>query len=662
MKKEEKLLRQGYTTCAGCPIPLVMRPVFAAAGRNIIISNATSCSEIVSSKYPTTSWAVPYIHAAFECAAAVASGIEAANKRLGKDANVIAFAGDGGTLDIGLQALSGMVDRGHNVLYICYDNECYANCLSLSTLILTENGLKKITEIKKGDKIYAFDQKMHGLVLKKCTGVFDNGKKDVYELVTLHHSIRATSNHPFLVLRRNGRGQQNTLVWKTLSEIRTGDEIIVLKKLDMGESYKFKNIKLSKKGDYKVNKINYIYLPKKSSPALMEYLGLYVGDGWCRIKRAETGFAIPEKSEERKRLLWLHSKIFKSKVSRTEKNYVYINSINLAKFINSLEFGYASKNKTIPDWIFTIPEKEKEAFVRGLILSDGYKVDKSFRFVSSSYELLKRLRLLLQTMDYRVGKIHWRKTKKGTKVVYRKLLKDTESGYICFSKRRAWNIKKYPSQYKYQNFLIRNKHFEMEKVKNKKLVGTEPTLDLRVENEHNFIADGIVVHNTGIQRSSATPYAAWTTTSPSGKKSIGNTTFKKPIAEMMAVQGAKYVATSSIGYPKDIEKKVKKALSIKGPKFMHIHAPCPLAWRFDASKTVELAKLAVETGLWVLYEIENGKLTITYEPAEQKPVENYIKSQARFRHVTDKEIKEIQKRVDDDWKKYKELDKTKVRI
>jgi len=290
----DKLFFRGHTACAGCPIPIAIRPILNAAGKNTIISNATSCSEIVSSQYPHTAWGVPYIHVAFECAAAVASGIEAACKRLGREANVIAIAGDGGTADIGLQALSGMVDRGDNVLYICYDNECY--------------------------------------------------------------------------------------------------------------------------------------------------------------------------------------------------------------------------------------------------------------------------------------------------------------------------------------------------------------------------------DNTGIQRSSETPYGAWTTTTPAGKKSSGNKTFKKPIAEMMAVQGAVYVATASIGYPRDIEAKVKKALNIKGPKFIHIHAPCPLAWRFESARTPELAKLAVETGMWVLYEIENGKLTITNRPEKFRPVKDYIKAQGRFKHVTEKEIAKMQKRVDDDWNKYKELDRTRVRI
>jgi pyruvate ferredoxin oxidoreductase beta subunit len=289
----KELFYQGATNCSGCPETIAIRNILKAAGKNTIIVNATSCSEIISSQYPTTSWGVNYIHCAFENAAAVASGVEAALKKLNKSGNVIALAGDGGTYDIGFQALSGMVDRGHNVLFVCIDNECYAN--------------------------------------------------------------------------------------------------------------------------------------------------------------------------------------------------------------------------------------------------------------------------------------------------------------------------------------------------------------------------------TGIQRSSATPYAAWTTTSPSGKKSVGNQTFKKPICEMLAAQGAVYVATSSVAYPKDIQKKVEKALSIKGPKFILIHSPCPIAWKFDSSKTIDVAKLAVETGMWVIYEIENGKLSINMKPTGKK-AEEYLKAQGRFKHITAKEIEKIQKKVDDDWKKYDDIQKADIRI
>ncbi len=290
-----KLLYQGHSSCAGCPEAIAIRNILDVAGPNTIISNATGCTEIVSSPYPTTSWAIPYIHVAFETAASVASGIEAALKKLGKkEINVIALAGDGGTFDIGFQALSGMLERGHKVCYICLDNGAYAN--------------------------------------------------------------------------------------------------------------------------------------------------------------------------------------------------------------------------------------------------------------------------------------------------------------------------------------------------------------------------------TGVQRSSATPYGASTTTSPAGKVSIGNTTWKKPIVEIAAAHGIPYAANASIGLLPDLREKVKKALMKENqPSFLNIDCPCPLGWRFPSDKTINIAKLGLETGIIVLYEIEKGRLKITKEPGT-KPVSEYLKPQGRFKHLTEKDIAIIQNRVNDDIKRYKELEKCGVRI
>ena len=290
-----KLLYQGHSSCAGCPEAIAIRNILDVAGPNTIISNATGCTEIVSSPYPTTSWAIPYIHVAFETAASVASGIEAALKKLGKkEINVIALAGDGGTFDIGFQALSGMLERGHKVCYICLDNGAYAN--------------------------------------------------------------------------------------------------------------------------------------------------------------------------------------------------------------------------------------------------------------------------------------------------------------------------------------------------------------------------------TGVQRSSATPYGASTTTSPAGKVSIGNTTWKKPIVEIAAAHGIPYAANASIGLLPDLREKVKKALMKENqPSFLNIDCPCPLGWRFPSDKTINIAKLGLETGIIVLYEIEKGRLKITKEPGT-KPVSEYLKPQGRFKHLTEKDIAIIQNRVNEEIKRYKELQDSGVRI
>jgi len=142
--------------------------------------------------------------------------------------------------------------------------------------------------------------------------------------------------------------------------------------------------------------------------------------------------------------------------------------------------------------------------------------------------------------------------------------------------------------------------------------------------------------NTGIQRSSATPFGAATTTSPAGKIIPGKMTRKKPIAMIAAAHDIPYVATASIAYPIDFKNKVKKALSVDGPSFIHVFAPCPTGWRFGTEQTVELARLAVETGVFVLYEITQEsplKPIITKKLKDRKPVEEYLKMQGRFRHL-----------------------------
>jgi len=139
--------------------------------------------------------------------------------------------------------------------------------------------------------------------------------------------------------------------------------------------------------------------------------------------------------------------------------------------------------------------------------------------------------------------------------------------------------------------------------------------------------------NTGIQRSGSTPFYANTTTSPVGKKSLGNPRPKKPMVEICAAHHIPYSATASVGNPKDVERKVKKALSIRGPKYLQIHVPCPLGWKSEPAKTLEIAKLAISTGLYPLVEYEFGRLAKAMKITSPKPVEEYLKTQGRFKHL-----------------------------
>ncbi|MFH0827669.1 MAG: thiamine pyrophosphate-dependent enzyme [Candidatus Omnitrophota bacterium] len=158
--------------------------------------------------------------------------------------------------------------------------------------------------------------------------------------------------------------------------------------------------------------------------------------------------------------------------------------------------------------------------------------------------------------------------------------------------------------------------------------------------------------NTGIQRSGLTPFFANTTTTPKGEKSFGNLKKKKPMPEIALAHGIPYVATSSVAFPQDVQRKVKKALAIKGPKYIQIHVPCPLGWQYPSNLSIEVGKLAVETGLYPLIEYENGKLSV--RKISPKPVEEYLKAQGRFKHLLNRpeEIKGIQEVADNNIAKY----------
>jgi pyruvate ferredoxin oxidoreductase beta subunit len=158
--------------------------------------------------------------------------------------------------------------------------------------------------------------------------------------------------------------------------------------------------------------------------------------------------------------------------------------------------------------------------------------------------------------------------------------------------------------------------------------------------------------NTGIQRSSGTPMGASTTTSPSGDESLGNDTHKKDMPAIAAAHGCNYVATASIGEPHDFRKKVEKALEHDGPKYIQIQAPCMLGWEFDSSQTIEVARKAVETGMYPLFEMEYGEITDVKKIRDREPVEDYLEMQGRFKHLFENEegeelIEEMQAYIDE---------------
>lgn len=180
----------------------------------------------------------------------------------------------------------------------------------------------------------------------------------------------------------------------------------------------------------------------------------------------------------------------------------------------------------------------------------------------------------------------------------------------------------------------------------------------RQENMLYICYDNEGYMNTGIQESGATPFGAWTSNSPSGKR-----LFKKDMPFIMKEHKIPYIATANISYPQDFIQKLRKALTHVGFKYIHLYSPCPPGWRISSNETINIGRLAVETGAWALFEIENGRFRLTgpsiniLNQERRKPINEYLKIQERYRQMTDEDIKILKKWIDESWKKYSELQK-----
>lgn len=157
--------------------------------------------------------------------------------------------------------------------------------------------------------------------------------------------------------------------------------------------------------------------------------------------------------------------------------------------------------------------------------------------------------------------------------------------------------------------------------------------------------------NTGVQKSSLTPYGMKTTNTPAGKNIHGAQSSKKRMFEIVAAHGIPYAATASLGYPEDFLKKVDKAKHTDGPSYIHVMSPCPTGWGTKTENTISVAKEAVDCGLWYLAEYENGEFTLNRNPKKFGDVEHYLKTQSRFSHLDENDIAHVVAERDAFWER-----------
>ncbi len=178
-----------------------------------------------------------------------------------------------------------------------------------------------------------------------------------------------------------------------------------------------------------------------------------------------------------------------------------------------------------------------------------------------------------------------------------------------------------------------------------------------LERGHDFVyicTDNEAYMNTGIQRSSATPFGAATTTSPAGRVIPGQVTWKKNMPAIAVAHDIPYVATACPSYPIDLVNKVKRAAKTKGPAYIHILSVCPTGWRSPIDMSIRLGRLAAETGVFPLYEVVNGRYRLTIDFPQLRPIKDYFKYQGRFRHLTDEMVSQIEERVHREYQNLKE--------
>ncbi|TAL33139.1 MAG: pyruvate synthase subunit beta [Spirochaetes bacterium] len=215
--------------------------------------------------------------------------------------------------------------------------------------------------------------------------------------------------------------------------------------------------------------------------------------------------------------------------------------------------------------------------------------------------------------------------------------------------------------------MMRKKKIREKKINFVSMGGDGATADIgmgqlsgAMERGHNCIYicyDNEAYMNTGIQRSSSTPYGATTTTTPAGHDTIGQMTNKKNMPKIAVAHEIPYVATACPSYPFDLIRKLKKASEINGPAYIHIMSVCPTGWRIDPDEAIKYGRLIVESCVFPLYEVENGEYYINYIP-EKIPVKEYLKGQGRFRHLKESDIGRIQERVDKEYSSLLKIAKT----
>ncbi len=406
-------------------------------------------------------------------------------------------------------------------------------CLAEDSKIITKSkGPVEIKNLKKGDEVFVWDEKTNRIITSPIKAKIFSGKKKVYKLKAGGREIEASSNHPFLKLNREKNNSSHKKgffhrKWELLENLKKGDLIAIAKKLPLeGKPYQLPKIKIKEivdsKNQYSTFKINISHLynknlriPIKTNEEFMWLMGILLGDGFIDNKYNKINIATHHTEDYRDYLCKILEKLFNYKVTEKKERYITINSKVLCKLFTKIGFSGKANTKKIPLWVFSLPENQIMAFLAGYFDADGHPNNhSSLAFTSINKPLLENIKILGMNSGFGVSQIFKHGDEReveilGTKCYAKESWRILFNGHKikefpmkCKSKREKIDFNKIRRDYvsaKGWNFGSKvNNEVGFVKIDEIRKIGVKPTYDIEIESHHNFISNGLIVHNSKI--------------------------------------------------------------------------------------------------------------------------------------------------------------------
>ena len=393
------------------------------------------------------------------------------------------------------------------------------------------NGPVEIQSLKVGDKAFVWDEKTNKINESIIKAKVFSGNKKVFKLEAGGREIEASANHPFLTLvrKKNKENRKKGFFyheWKSLEQLKLGDIIGIAKKIPIeGKSFILPKINVNDEIESKNQyskfkmKISHLYnkditYPKETNDNFMWLMGLIIGDGHIDIKSNKINIATHEKEDYREELIKILENLFNYKVTEKKERYIIINSKVLCQLFSQIGFGGTAETKKVPEWVFTLPENQILSFLAGYFDSDGHASGNGVYFTSISKELLEGVKMLGIQTGFGISRIFVHGKAKEVEILGVKS-NAKDSWRILFDGKK---IKELPSKCKKKkekilkiktrrndstskglNFQSKtNEEIGFVKIKKIEDVGIKPTYDIEIENYQNFIANGLIVHNSKV--------------------------------------------------------------------------------------------------------------------------------------------------------------------